>query len=114
MPAVVSAIANRDGVPRRPGSALTAPRTVTVVPTGSARAAAIAAPLGDGVGDGVDVGVGLAVDVGVDVGVGVGVGVGDGVGLGLGVGVGAGSIERSSGETTKSRYPAAPVPVRSR
>jgi len=39
MPAVVSAIANRDGVPRRPGSAMTTPRTVTVVPTGSARAA---------------------------------------------------------------------------
>ncbi|HXS70250.1 MAG TPA: hypothetical protein VN839_01595, partial [Patescibacteria group bacterium] len=94
MPAVVSAIANRDGVPRRPGSAMTTPRTVTVVPTGSARAAAIVAPLGDGVGAGVDVG------PGVDVGVGLAVGVGVGVGLGLGVGVGGGSIDRSSGATT--------------
>ena len=93
MPAVASVIANRAGVPRRPGSAMTTPRTVTVFPTGRARAAAIVKPLGDGLGAGVAeaVGVGLGLAVGVAVGVAVGTGVGVAVAAGVAVGVAAGA-----------------------
>ena len=107
MPALASVIANRAGVPRRPGSAMTTPRTVTVLPIGRARAAAIVRPLGDGLGAGVaeavGVGLGLAVGVAVGVAVGTGVGVGVAAGVAVGVAVGAGSTERSAGDTTNTR-----------
>src|SRR5690349_1490447 len=85
IPAVVSAIANSDGVPRRPGSAVTTPRTVTVVPTRRRRAAAIVSPVGDGLGDVGTEGVGDPLDVGVGLEVGAGVGGTVDVGLALGV-----------------------------
>ena len=102
MPPVASAIASSAGVPSRPASAVTAPRTTTVEPTDRARAAAIVDPghgLADGDGLEVAAGVGLSVAIGVAVGsvegVGVGSGVGVAVGVGVGVGVGGGSTARS-------------------
>ena len=86
IPPVASPIARRDGVPRRPASAVTTPRTVTAEPTGITRVAAIESPLGDALGNGEPVGdeVGLAEGSAV----GGGSGVGDGAGVGAGVGGG--------------------------
>ena len=72
MPPVASPIASRDGVPRRPASAVTIPRTVTVDPIGLVRAAAIVSPIGEGLGDGSAVGAGVALAVAVGVGAAVG------------------------------------------
>ena len=46
IPPLASAIANRAGVPRRPGSAVTTPRTVTVEPIGAARPSRASATVG--------------------------------------------------------------------
>ncbi len=118
MPAVASAMATRGGVPRRPGSAVTTPRTTTIEPMGRVLAMLIAIDA-DGVGEGVELGEGdalgpgdglgcgvtVGVGVGGAVGAGVGVAVGTGVGVGLGVGdgVGGGAMARSSAATTNSR-----------
>ena len=102
MPPVASAIARSAGVPSRPASAVTVPRTTTVEPTDRARAAAMVSPghgLADGDGLEVAAGVGLGVAIGVAVGsiegVGDGTDVDDGVGVGVCVGVGGGSTARS-------------------
>ncbi len=89
IPPLGSAIAKSDGVPRRPGSAVTTPRTVTVVPTVRVRAVAIVTTerAGVGVADGDAVGAGLGVGGAVGPGDAVGVG-GRAVGVGVGVGVG--------------------------
>ncbi len=99
MPPVASPMAMRGGVPSRPASAVTMPRTVTVDPTGLVRAAAIVSPTGEGLGDGSAVGVGVG--VGLTVAVGVGSDVGDAVGSGVGVGVGAG-VGDGGGATVRS------------
>ena len=90
-------------MPRRPGSAVTTPWTVTCVPAGIVRAVAIVGPLGAGVGEGVGLGPGAGGTVGVGVGSGAPVGEGVGVGTIVGVGVGGGATCRSPGAATKSR-----------
>jgi len=58
-PAVTSWITNNAGVPIRPGSAVTTPRTRTWLPTGRRRASPMdVKPSGDGVGEGLGLGVG--------------------------------------------------------
>ena len=116
-PPVRSPMTNTPGMPRRPDSAITTPRTTVRCPTGTARAAATStAPgtglaVGDGVGEGDGVGAGVGVGVGwrtasgrwasgsgsARVGDGVGDGASDGSGVGLGVGVGG-----AGGATTSS------------
>ena len=109
MPPVASAIDRSAGVPSRPASAVTTPRTVTTEPIEAARAAAMVDVPGDALGDGVvlgfGVGVGPPVGVGVDVAEAVGVAVGTGVGVAVGVGVGAGggTSSRSVADVTYSR-----------
>ncbi len=90
IPAVESWIAARDGVPRRPASAVTTPPIRSRLPTWYARASAIERRVRSGGLVGVELGDGVGAGVGDDVGEGEGSG---GVGLGSGpvVGTGPGS-----------------------
>ena len=111
MPPVASPIASRAGVPRRPASAITTPRTTTVRPTGACLAAATVIGAvddeGDGVGVGVSVGVGTRLGELVGLAVGVSDGGGDGVGSvvgeGEGEGLGGGSSSNSPARVAWSR-----------
>src|ERR687887_2021589 len=123
-PPVSSPMTARVGLPMRPSSAITTPRTWTVVPIGFVRASAmVATTSGGSEGDAVGVGVGMDVGVGVGDATGVGVGSGgsegvgvgpvggEGVGVGLGGGVAGALATNSPGRVAYTRYPSVPVPL---
>src|SRR5258705_2334858 len=96
-------MAMRGGVPRRPASAVTTPRTMTAVPMARPRASAIeivAAGLGVGLGEGLGVGVGVTLGVGLGVGTGLGEGLGGVDAPGVALGDGSGGALGGAGTAT--------------